>query len=150
MSIEWTTGTSANLEIVDEDFSDDYGSTVDEGNVGLMIGSGEDGVLVEGTHAEILFMLRAATLLVEEHERTTAGVTSADQAVRLAMNPPCQSTSRAKLITESKDLTPEGATPETIALQAAAYDGYRPRCRWRNCTEDAETRGFCDPHFDTL
>lgn len=25
-----------------------------------------------------------------------------------------------------------------------------PRCRWRNCTADAETRGFCDPHFDTL
>lgn len=30
------------------------------------------------------------------------------------------------------------------------WDDFAEPCRWRGCTADAQTRGFCDAHYDTL
>lgn len=36
------------------------------------------------------------------------------------------------------------------AARNADDANFRPTCRWSRCTEEAESRGYCDVHFGTL
>lgn len=35
-------------------------------------------------------------------------------------------------------------------MDDALDDDLEMPCRWRGCTSPAQTRGFCDPHYETL
>jgi hypothetical protein len=41
-------------------------------------------------------------------------------------------------------------TRQPVKVVDVYDDDFRPACRWRGCTEDAERGGYCDPHLGTL
>lgn len=65
--IEWTTARDAEVEVYDRgaDLGYEEGVTAD---LGLFVGSGEDGLLIEGSRDELLALLRRLTLRVQRHQ----------------------------------------------------------------------------------
>lgn len=54
--VEWVGAAGAEVEVLGPDWTDAYGTAVDDGNVGLAIGApgNSDYVVVEGTRDELL------------------------------------------------------------------------------------------------
>lgn len=65
--IEWTTANDAEFDVYDRGADLGYDEPVTE-DLGLFVGSGEDGLLIEGSRAELLALLRRLIKRVEAHE----------------------------------------------------------------------------------
>ena len=65
--IEWTTATAAEFDVYDRGADLGYDEPV-TADLGLFVGSGEDGLLIEGSKGELLALLRRLIKRVEAHE----------------------------------------------------------------------------------
>lgn len=88
--IEWTTAATAEVDIHDKGEDLGYDEAIDA-ELGLFIGSGEDGLLIEGSKAELVALLRRLIKRVEAHVPAEP-VTESDcwmcgEPIRLAEDP---------------------------------------------------------------
>jgi hypothetical protein len=76
LHVEWAAAAECPAELIDEaeaeTWTDSNGSKLDPGNVGLWVGTDDEGTCLEGTRAELAQWLRAALALVEQEAVTGA------------------------------------------------------------------------------
>lgn len=69
LHVQWVPAKSCPAELIDEaearTWTDGFGSKLDPGNVGLWVGTGAGGALLEGSRTELADWLRAALATVE-------------------------------------------------------------------------------------